>query len=983
MKISKIISVAIIFVAIMLASALLSSNLFAQAPSGALRGQVTDQSGAVVTQADVALTPASGTPLSTKTDAQGMYEFKGLAPGEYTLDIVAPGFTLYENTKVEIAAQPLRLNVPLAIEVQTQKVQVSDTAPTVDVNPESNAGAITISSKELEALPDDPDELLTDLQALAGPSAGPNGGQMYIDGFTAGQLPPKSSIREIRINQNPFSSEYDQLGYGRIEIFTKPGTDKLHGQFMVNGNDSAFNSSDPFAGPEPGYDSVQYNGNIGGALNKNGSFFVNVDRRVINALSAIDAVTLDPNLSPVSTLESIANPQQRLNIGPRLDYALSKNNTLTARYQYYRDTENNNGIGQNTLASQATNTIETESTFQIGDTQVYGSKVVNETRFQYLRDNSGTTSLDLNPEVNVLGAFTGGGNGTVSSDHQDHYEFQNYTSVIHGNHTMKFGGRLRAVRDANSSTAGFNGIFTFSSLCSQDTFPSNSSCVSQAPGPGMYQYAEQLLQGGATTAPATQLIITQGSPIASVTMYDAGLYVQDDWRVKPNITFSYGFRFESQSDIRDHADLAPRLGIAWGVHGRSSPPIIVIRGGLGVFYNRFQESQILQADRLNGITQTQSVIDNPTCFPGLDKPLNTAISNCGAVSSSSSAIYQISPSLTGPYTLQGAISAERQLTKSATLSLTYLTSRGFDQFLTINANAPVPGTPCAPDCVEPAQNLYRYVSEGNFRQNQFIVNSNIRWGTRVQLFTYYTLNYANSDTSGVSSFPSNSYDISQDYGRATFDIRHRLFLGGSIAMKYGFRLSPFFVASSGSPINVTTATDLNGDSIFNDRPGLVSTATCPTVVPPGAGSTVYCTPLGTFDAMPTASEKLAPINFATSPSHVSLNFRLAKTFGFGPKVKGTGNLGGPGGPGGRGGGGRGGPLFGGGPQMGGPGSDRRYNLTLSSSVRNFFNKVNVGNPAGAWVLGSPFFDKYNSLQGGPFSTGVANRRIDLQATFSF
>jgi hypothetical protein len=983
MKISKIISVAIIFVAIMLASALLSSNLFAQAPSGALRGQVTDQSGAVVTQADVALTPASGTPLSTKTDAQGMYEFKGLAPGEYTLDVVAPGFTLYENTKVEIAAQPLRLNVPLAIEVQTQKVQVSDTAPTVDVNPESNAGAITISSKELEALPDDPDELLTDLQALAGPSAGPNGGQMYIDGFTAGQLPPKSSIREIRINQNPFSSEYDQLGYGRIEIFTKPGTDKLHGQFMVNGNDSAFNSSDPFAGPEPGYDSVQYNGNIGGALNKNGSFFVNVDRRVINALSAIDAVTLDPNLSPVSTLESIANPQQRLNIGPRLDYALSKNNTLTARYQYYRDTENNNGIGQNTLASQATNTIETESTFQIGDTQVYGSKVVNETRFQYLRDNSGTTSLDLNPEVNVLGAFTGGGNGTVSSDHQDHYELQNYTSVIHGNHTMKFGGRLRAIRDANSSTAGFNGIFTFSSLCSQDTFPSNSSCVNQAPGPGMYQYAEQLLQGGATTAPATQLIITQGSPIASVTMYDAGLYVQDDWRVKPNITFSYGFRFESQSDIRDHADLAPRLGIAWGVHGRSSPPIIVIRGGLGVFYNRFQESQILQADRLNGITQTQSVIDNPTCFPGLDKPLNTAISNCGAVSSSSSAIYQISPSLTAPYTLQGAISAERQLTKSATLSLTYLTSRGFDQFLTINANAPVPGTPCAPDCVEPAQNLYRYVSEGNFRQNQFIVNSNIRWGTRVQLFTYYTLNYANSDTSGVSSFPSNSYDISQDYGRATFDIRHRLFLGGSIAMKYGFRLSPFFVASSGSPINVTTATDLNGDSIFNDRPGLVSTATCPTVVPPGAGSTVYCTPLGTFDAMPTASEKLAPINFATSPSHVSLNFRLAKTFGFGPKVKGTGNLGGPGGPGGRGGGGRGGPLFGGGPQMGGPGSDRRYNLTLSSSVRNVFNKVNVGNPAGAWVLGSPFFDKYNSLQGGPFSTGVANRRIDLQATFSF
>ena len=72
----------------------------------------------------------------------------------------------------------------------------------------------------------------TDLQALAGPSAGPNGGQIYIDGFTGGQLPPKSSIREIRINQNPFSAEYDKLGYGRIEIFTKPGTDKYHGQIL-------------------------------------------------------------------------------------------------------------------------------------------------------------------------------------------------------------------------------------------------------------------------------------------------------------------------------------------------------------------------------------------------------------------------------------------------------------------------------------------------------------------------------------------------------------------------------------------------------------------------------------------------------------------------------------------------------------------------------------------------------------------------------
>ena len=274
------------------------SGLLAQTSSGALRGQVTDPSGAAIANASVIMTPASGSPIVVQSNGQGNYEFKVLPPGKYILTVAAEGFTLYENDNVVIADQPLRLIVSMTIEVQTQKVQVSDTAPTVDVNPSNNAGAIVISGKELEALPDDPDELQSDLQALAGPSAGPNGGQMYIDGFTAGQLPPKSSIREIRVNQNPFSAEYDQLGYGRIEIFTKPGTDKLHGQVYVLGNDSAFNSPNPFAGAEPPYDTTQYSGNVGGPLGKSASFFFNLDRRNINELTAVNTRssihTLDP-----------------------------------------------------------------------------------------------------------------------------------------------------------------------------------------------------------------------------------------------------------------------------------------------------------------------------------------------------------------------------------------------------------------------------------------------------------------------------------------------------------------------------------------------------------------------------------------------------------------------------------------------------------------------------------------------------------------
>src|SRR3984957_6666780 len=289
--------------------------------TGALRGQVTDPSSAAISGATVVATPATAAPIAVQTNNQGMYEFKSLPDGTYSVTVVAQGFTLYENDKVVVADQALRLNVTMAIEVEQQKINVSDTAPTVDVNPSNNAGAIMISGKELEALPDDPHELQSDLEALAGPSAGPNGGQMYIDGFTAGQLPPKSSIREIRINQNPFSAEYDKLGYGRIEIFTKPGTDKFHGQFLADGNDSPFNAPNPFAGGEPPYYSTQFNGNIGGPLSKKASFFFNLDRRDINELSIINAT--DPDSGGIFA-GSIGNPRHRTNGGPRPRSAAKK-----------------------------------------------------------------------------------------------------------------------------------------------------------------------------------------------------------------------------------------------------------------------------------------------------------------------------------------------------------------------------------------------------------------------------------------------------------------------------------------------------------------------------------------------------------------------------------------------------------------------------------------------------------------------------------
>ena len=207
--------------------------------------------------------------------------------------------------------------------MEEQQVQVKEDTQGVSTSPDENANSIVIKGKDLDALSDDPDELQSELTALAGPSAGPNGAQIFIDGFTGGQLPPKSAIREIRINQNPFSAQYDKLGYGRIEILTKPGTDKFHGSAMIMGNDSSFNSLNPFVTEEPPYYTVFVNGNAGGALGKKASWFSSVFLRDNASNSIINAVVLDPSSNPYNYTAAVANPQSRLDISPRFDFQLT------------------------------------------------------------------------------------------------------------------------------------------------------------------------------------------------------------------------------------------------------------------------------------------------------------------------------------------------------------------------------------------------------------------------------------------------------------------------------------------------------------------------------------------------------------------------------------------------------------------------------------------------------------------------------------
>ncbi len=927
------------------------------AGAGTLRGQVTDPSGAVVANATVAVLVSGGQTHSATTNRSGNYEVGNLPPGKYTVTANAQGFAVFVQSDVDVAAgRTAQFNISLDINVRQEKINVQEETPQVDVAPANNASAIVLNGKDLEALPDDPDELQSDLEALAGPSAGPNGGQLYIDGFTGGQLPPKSSIREIRINQNPFSAEYDKLGYGRIEVFTKPGTDKYHGQFSVVGNSSVFNSRNPFLGtaPQEPYDSVIYQGNIGGPINKKASFFFDVQRRNIDEIAVVNAKIVDPKTFQQENYNaSVPNPRIRTNLSPRFDYQVSANNTLTARYQYFHDTQDNAGVGQFSLPSAGYNTSSSENTLQLTDTQILGAKAINETHFEYEREGSQRTPLSTALGVSVPGSFNmGGSGGGAQTDHQDHFELQNYTSLSLGKHFVKFGGKLRSTHEVNASSAGFNGSYSFQDLTT---------------------YANAL-QGHANGLPIQFSIsaTTIGNiPNVNATVVDAGLYVQDDWKVRPAFTLSGGLRFETQNAIHDHADIAPRLGFAWGIGGGGkSAPKTVLRGGFGLFYDRFAEDLVLNVNRNNGVTQQQYLVSNPTP-PQVIFPAIPPLSSLTALNQT---INTISPNLHAPYIMQTAFSLERQVTKIVNVTVSYLNARGVHQFVSLNVNAPNPVIP--PDPTKGP--IYQYSSDGVFRQNQLIANFNIRAGAKLSLFGFYSLNYANSDTSGASSFPSDSYDLGADYGRASFDTRHRVFFGGTVGLPRGFRLSPFMIFNSGSPYNVTVGQDLNNDSAINDRPAFA---------PNPSGACLSLTAVCHYNLSPTATDVLVPINYLTGPSNFTLNLRLAKTFGFGPEKAKTADAGsgGPSGPppmmaggrGGPGGGGRGGP---GGMGMGAT-SNRRYSLTFSVNARNVLNKVNAAAPVGN--LSSNSFGQSVALAGGPFSSAAANRKIELQAMFSF
>ena len=913
------------------------------AAAGSVSGVVSDPSGAKIVGAVVHLENGTNH-ADAQTDAAGHFSL-ALPAGVYRMSITAQGFEPYVREHYAVSARTAALSVKLLVATENEVVTVE--ANQADTSAASNGSALVFKGKKLETLSDDDATFQQQVQALAG-SDGQHAPQVYVDGFSGGSFPPKSAIREVRINENPFSAQYDELGFGRIEIFTKPGSDKYHGFLQVRGNDRAFNARNPFTGEQPPYHTLFFDGNVSGPIGKKMSFFASSNYNDAENNAVVNAIVLNSDFGTTQLSQAVPNPETSHNYSFRLDRQLSKNNTFTARYEYRSNTTTNTGVGLLVLSSEGYTASTTAQTLQIGNTQIIGAHRINETRFQYIRTRLSQVSADQTPTIVVQGAFNGGGSPVGNArDNEDRYEFQDYFSLEHGKHFFRLGGRYRLLRDSNVSTANYNGQYTFPDIT---TYQITQRGLAAGLSP-----AQIRAEGGG----ASQFNLTAGKPNAAVLTGDLGVYADDEWKVAKTITVNLGMRFETQSGVPDHSDPAPRVGFAWAVHqGDKHPAWFTLRGGSGLFYDRLDGPTLLQTVRQNGVNQLAYFLQQPDTYPNVPP--------VGSLSGTSPTTYSLQPGLRTSYNVTSSVSVERTLGKRGNVSSTLLNFHPVHQYVAINANAPLPGTydPAVPGSgTRPfggTANRYEYAGEGSGNGTVVFTQANFQPVKRVSLWGGYVFQRFRFNTNGPTSFASNSYNLAQDFGRPDFNRTSRLFTGANLDLPKSVNLNLFLVAFSGMPFNITTGSDNNGDSIYNDRPAFATDLT---------RASVKRTAFGNFDTSPLPTQTLIPYNYGLGPAFASLQMQAQKGFKFGPRRPVEGgpqpDV----------------PVIGSKPGSPAPKPDPAYELDFSVEAQNVTNHTNGARPIG--VLTSDFFGKSITLNSQFFDNSAANRTVLLRTAFRF
>jgi hypothetical protein len=896
----------------------------AQTPAE-LRGMVADELGAIIRKASVSLDDGKGRKLSAQTDGTGHFRFTGLAPGTYTLTATAPGFAAGVEQVSLNASGATSVNLVLKVTISEQ-VDVKSDAVGVSIEPDQNLSAMNLSRNDLASLPDDREELLQVLRAMAG---GSDTAPIIVDGFSEDRLPSKNSIQAVKIGSNPFSPEFSGRGNNRIQVITKPGSDKLSANFQFRFNDESLNARNAFAPTRAPLQIRDFSGELSGPIIRNRwGYLIEYEHEAQDENAFINAIVLDPATQlQRQFLATALTPASEDDLTIRTNFLVAKNHTFGVWYNYERETEENQGVdGGFDLLERGFDTTERRHTLRFSLTSVIGSGTINEMRLSLERSVEETKARSEAPAIIVLDAFSSGGNQDSLFNNESNYEFDlvNNFSLTRRKHTIKAGARIEYESYKFLNRANFGGTFTFGSGFERDAA---GNVITDADGAPITitpieQYRRTLL--GLPGYGPSQFSITRGNPLIALPIREVSWFAMDDWRISPRLMLSFGARHEIDAGIRDRTNIAPRLAFAWTPDkDRKS----VLRGGAGIFYEGMEEEIIFDTILYDGVRQQQFVIDQPSFFPDIPQSFDggTRIET---------ALRTRSQQIDSPYLINTSIGYERKLPLGLFGSVNYSWQRGVHLLRTRNINAPAPGTGLPP--IADRGPILQYESSGISTRHELALNWKYELRRKLSLFGNYFLSKTRSDTDSESAAPADSYNWSSEWGPASNDQRHRVVIGGSFNLPGETRFSPLVQISSGRPFNITTGRDNNGDTLFTDRPSFAA---------PGDPEAII-TRFGVFNPNPRPGDQLVPRNLGRSLGQVSVDMNFTKTFAFGRAEKGD---------------------------QKGKNEDERFNLTLGANVSNLLNKTNLSGFSG--VLSSSRFDRPNRALGA--------RRVVLTLRFSF
>jgi hypothetical protein len=773
-----------IALALLIAGAITADAGQVSAPRARVIITVVDQSGAVVPDATVTLvgldeTTKALTVNPAKTSDKGVATIENVAPGRYSIEATFPGFEpgLLKDARLRSGDNKHVIVLPIK-KVETE-VTVGRDAQAVAADPRARFGT-ALTREQIEALSDDPTEMAQQLADMAGPNA-----VIRVDSFEGAQLPPKSQIKSIHITRDAFAAENHSAFGLFIDIITQPGVGALRGGGNIRLRDGALSARNPFAtrkGPER---QQNYGLNLGGSLAKNkASFGINVN----GGTSFITpyAFSYIPGYGRYSEPLPIRQPSDQVFINGLFDYALTRDQTLRISVNRNWFTQDNLGPGGNDSIERAYSSENSNTAVRIQEAGPLGRRFFTNTRLMIGRTTSDSISAIESVTYNVTDARTTGGAQKRGGRHGTTFSLQSDLDYVRGIQSVRTGISLDGGSYFSDDESNYLGTFLF-----------DSPAAFEAGRP--LNYTRRL-----------------GDSAIDYNNVQAAFYVQDDIRLRKNLTFSPGLRYEVQTHLRDYNNVGPRFGMSWAPFksGKTS-----FRGSFGIFYDWLSAGIYEQSLRVNGFRQRELNIANPS-FPDPG--------NVGTVSTTNR--YLLSDDLPMARNMRVSAGVDQTFSPRVRAGFTYAHTSGRELMRGENLNFPINGIRPDPLFV----NIIRVVPDAASRQDALNVFSQFsfspqtppslnptgpRWNWKRTSFNVnYSTGRIENNTDGPYSLPA-SGSPSGEWGPVLGEIRkHRFNIGINSNALRNLNANINLNATTGTPYTITTGHDDNGDLVFNDRP---------------------------------------------------------------------------------------------------------------------------------------------------------------------